>query len=223
MPYDVSVSSLVPPKFPVRCVLCGADEPGRQIRFSAGAKYGAFFFVAWFGNGKGSIVAPACGTCAISAMSFSLARFAVSAAAAVATAWFLFSGMKGGGGRGLFKLKAVAVFFAAVVPAVVWDWLFPARFSVTFDGENHQAICHFSSPEYAAQFDALNHFDTLSAPASPEGMEGGAIPQPLESSANFNPAASRPSQPAASSFSAPESYEDKTNPYRNLEDPRFKK
>jgi hypothetical protein len=205
MPHDVSVSSLVPPKFPHRCVLCGADEPGRQIRFSAGAKYGAFFFVAWFGNAKGSILAPACGTCAISAMSFSLARFAVSAAAAAATAWFLFSGMKGGG-RGLFKLKAVAVFLAAVIPAVVWDWLFPARFSVTFDGENHQAICHFSSPEYAAQFDALNHSGTLDASELP---------------ANCNPSSS--SQSAASSYTATESYEDRTNPYRNLEDPRFKK
>jgi hypothetical protein len=212
MPYDVSVSSLVPPRFPDRCVLCGADEPGRQVRFSAGAKYGAFFFVAWFGKGKGSILAPACGSCAVSAMSFSLARFALSAAVAAAAAWYLFAGMKGGG-RGLFKLKAVAVFFAAVIPAVVWDWLFPARFSVTFDGENHQAICHFSNAGHAAQFEALNHFDTLSAPELPEGWQPGDNPQPLESPANFGP----------SSFAAAESYEDKTNPYRNLEDPRFKK
>ena len=37
------------------------------------------------------------------------------------------------------------------------DWLFPPKFSVTFDDENHRAVCHFTDPAYAAQFDALNH------------------------------------------------------------------
>ncbi len=209
MPHDVSVSSLVPPKFPDRCVLCGADEPGRQVRFTAGARYGAFFFIAWFGKGKGSIQAPACGSCAVGAMSRALFRFTLSAGAAAIAGWFLFAAMKGGG-RGLFKLKAIGVFVAAVVPAVVWDWIFPARFSVTFNDENHQAVCHFFDPGYAAQFDALNQFGAEDVPEQP--------------------AATPSNQPAAPRFPAPasgsrvaEPFEDKTNPFRNLEDPRFRK
>jgi hypothetical protein len=210
MPHDVSVSSLVPPKFPDRCVLCGADEPGRQVRFTAGAKYGAFFFVAWFGKGKGSLLAPACGTCAVSAMIRALIRFSLSAAAAVLASWFLFAGMKRGGG-GLFKLKAIAVFFAAVIPAVVWDWLFPAKFSVTFNGENHQSVCHFADPAYAAQFNTLNHFDFQNEPGQPEELPRREEPAP------------RPPPPAPGGYQIAESFEDKTNPFRNLEDPRFKK
>ena len=209
MPYDVSVSSLVPPKFPDRCVLCGADEPGRQVRFSAGAKYGAFFFIAWFGKGKGSISAPACGTCAVGAMIRAVMRFGLSAAMAALAAWFLFKGMKGG--RGMFKLKAIAVFFAAVIPAVVWDKLFPARFSVTFQDEKHQAICHFADAAYAAQFDALNHLEVLADHEQAEDSEpGGEI-------------APHPSPPLTGSFETADSFVDKSNPYRNLEDPRFKK
>jgi hypothetical protein len=208
MPHDVSVSSLVPPKFPSRCVLCGADEPGRQVRFSAGAKYGAFFFLSWFGKGKGSIMAPACGSCAVSAMCRALIRFALSAAGAVLAAWFLFKGMKGG--RGIFKLKLVAVFFAAVIPPVIWDWLFPAKFSVTFDDEHHLAVCHFYDPAYAAQFDALNHFEDLAGQEQPDGSTAAAPPLP-----------SRP-EPSPGGYEIAPSFEDKSNPYRNLEDPRFK-
>jgi len=203
MSLDIAVSSLVPPKFPSRCVLCGAHEPGGQVRFSAGAKYGAFFFVAWFGKGRGSLVAPACGSCAIGALSHSLVRFLVSAAGAGLAAWFLFANMKGG--KGLFKLKALAVFFAAVIPAVVWDPLFPARFSVTFNHENHQAICHFADAAYAAEFDRLNH-----------PVEGGAKEEE-ETPAQQPSIASHPDHDIA------DSYVDRSNPYRNLEDPRFKK
>lgn len=209
MPHDVSVSSLVPPKFPDRCVLCGADEPGRQVRFSAGTKYGAFFFVSWFGKSKGSILAPACGTCAVGAMSRSLVRFALSAAGAALAAWFLFKGMKGG--RGLFKLKAIAVFFAAVIPAVILDRLFPARFSVTFNDEKHTAICHFYDAGYAAQFDVLNHFDESEEEEPPEHA-----PTAGGTSLGSSP-------PAIGNFQTAASFEDKSNPYRNLEDPRFKK
>ena len=190
-------------------MLCGADEPGRQVRFSAGAKYGAFFFIAWLGKGKGSILAPACGTCAVGAMTRAWIRFALSAAGAALAAWFLFKGMKGG--RGMFKLKAVAVFFAAVIPAVVWDWLFPAKFSVTFNDENHQAVCHFADPAYAAQFDAINHLEVLDDQEQPAGS-----PPVVET-------APQPSPPATGSFEAADSFVDKSNPYRNLEDPRFKK
>jgi hypothetical protein len=210
MPYDVSVSSLVPPKFPDRCVLCGAAEPGRQVRFSAGTKYGAFFFVSWFGKSKGSILAPACGTCAVGAMSRALMRFALSAAGAALAAWFLFAAMKKGG-RGLFKLKAIAVFFAAVIPAVVWDWLFPAKFSVTFNDENHTAVCHFYDPAYAVQFDALNHYDESENEEPPEDSSTGGVISPSHS------------PPATETFQSAASFEDKSNPYRNLEDPRFKK
>jgi len=209
MPHDVSVSSLVPPKFPDRCVLCGADEPGRRVRFSAGAKYGAFFFVSWFGKSKGSILAPACGTCAVGAMSRALVRFALSAGGAALAAWFLFKGMKGG--RGLFKLKAIAVFFAAVIPAVILDRLFPARFSVTFNDEKHIAICHFFDPAYAAHFAALNQYDESEAEEPPEdapAAEGTSL-------------GSSPS--ATGNFQTVTSFEDKSNPYWNLEDPRFKK
>lgn len=209
MPHDVSVSSLVPPKFPDRCVLCGAAEPGRQVRFSAGAKYGAFFFLSWFGKGKRSILAPACGTCAVSAMSRALMRFALSAAGAALAAWFLFAAMKKGG-RGLFKLKAIAVFFAAVIPAVVWDWLFPAKFSVTFNDENHTTVCHFYDPGYAAHFDALNHFD---APDDQEQPDSPPVVQPSPGR----------SQPSFGDYRSAASFEDTSNPYRNLEDPRFKK
>jgi len=209
MPHDVSVSSLVPPMFPDRCVLCGAAEPGRQVRFSAGTKYGAFFFVSWFGKSKGSILAPACGTCAVGAMSRALMRFALSAAGAALAAWFLFAAMKKGG-RGLFKLKAIAVFFAAVIPAVVWDWLFPAKFSVTFNDENHTAVCHFYDPAYAAQFDALNHFDASDDQEQPDSPP---VAQPPPG----------PSQPSPGGYQIAASFEDQSNPYRNLEDPRFKK
>jgi hypothetical protein len=228
MSYDVSVPRSLPPKFPDRCVICGTESPGRQARFHAGANYGAFFFLSWFSRGQKSVLAPACGSCAVSALSRGLLRFAVSAAAAALAAWFLFwfVGMKGGG-RGMFKLKAVAVFFAAVIPAVVWDWLFPAKFSVTFDDESHTATCHFSSAPYAAEFDALNHPPIPDSLELPEDLQlGGGQPSPrqLELPANFNPtAASGSSHPSASSYMPAESYEDKTNPFRNLEDPRFKK
>lgn len=208
MSYAVAVPRSLPPKFPDRCVLCGADNPGKQARFHAGANYGAFFFMAWFETGRKSIMAPACGSCAVSAMSRGLLRFAVSAGCAILAGWYLFWVMGMKGGRGLGKLKAVAVFFAAVVPAVIWDWLFPAKFSVTFDDENHQAVCHFSDPGYAAQFDALNH---------PEFAES------LELPASFNPSASSNSAHPPADYSAAESFEDKTNPFRNLEDPRFRK
>jgi hypothetical protein len=207
MPLDVSVSSLVPPKFPDRCILCGAGEPGRQVRFSAGAKYGVFFFVSWFGKGKGSIVAPACGSCAVGAMGRNLMRFGLSAAGAIVAGWFLFANMKGG--RGLFKLKALAVFFAAVLPAVIWDWLFPARFSVTFKDDTREAICHFADAAYAAEFSALNHLKMAehSQPADEP------VDQPAIHSSHF----------AAGEMAVNESFEDRTNPFRNLEDPRFKK
>jgi len=210
MPHDVSVSSLVPPMFPDRCVLCGADEPGRQVRFSAAAKYGAFFFLSWLGKAKGSILAPACGTCAVGAMSRALVRFALSAAGAALAAWFLFAAMKKGG-RGLFKLKAIAVFFAAVIPAVIWDWLFPARFSVTFNDEKHTAVCHFYDPAYAAQFAALNQYDESEAEEPSEDSPTGGVISPGDTPL------------AKGNFQEVASFEDKSNPYRNLEDPRFKK
>ncbi|MFN0021102.1 MAG: hypothetical protein ACKVP0_22820 [Pirellulaceae bacterium] len=223
MPYDVSVSRSLPPKFPDRCVLCGADNPEGRVRFSAGASYGAFFFLSWLGKGKKSIEAPACGSCAVSATSRNLMRFGLSAACAILAGWFLFWAM-GKGVRGLIKIKALGVFFAAVIPAVVWDWLFPAKFSVTFDDESHRTVCHFSDATYAAQFDALNH------PPIPDGLElpGGlnlgdkTAPQPLVLPANFNPTTNNSSS-SPSSFNVAESYEDKSNPFRNLEDPRFKK
>jgi hypothetical protein len=204
---DVTVSSLIPPKFPDRCVICGAGEPGRTVRFSAGAKYGAFFFVSWFGKGKGSIVAPACGTCAVGALARNMMRFGLSAAGGILAGWFLFAHMKGG--RGLFKLKAVAVFFAAVIPAVILDWLFPPKFSVTFKNDTREAVCHFADSAYAAEFDALNHFE--SADDSQEEAEGPAKP------------AVNPSQPPTGEVVAVDSFEDRTNPFRNLEDPRFRK
>jgi len=119
--------------------------------------------------------------------------------------------MKRGGGGGLFKLKAIAVFFAAVIPAVVWDWLFPAKFSVTFNGENHQVVCHFADPSYAAQFNALNHFDFQSESGQPEKLPRREEPAPP------------PPPPAPGGYENAKSFEDKTNPFRNLEDPRFKK
>lgn len=225
MPYDVAVSRSLPPRFPDRCVLCGADNPGRQARFHAGSHYGAFFFLSWFESGKKSVLAPACGSCAVSAMSRGLLRFAVSAACAVLAAWFLFW-MMGKGARGMIKLKALGVFFAAVIPAVLWDWLFPAKFSVTFDDETHTSTCHFADAAYAAEFDALNHPpvpDSLELPAGLQ-LDSQPAPQPLELPASFNPAASSSfSRPSPTSYPAIESFEDKTNPFRNLEDPRFKK
>lgn len=226
MSYAVAVPRSLPPKFPDRCVLCGADNPGKQARFHAGANYGAFFFMAWFETGRKSITAPACGSCAVSAMSRGLLRFAVSAGCAILAGWYLFWVMGMKGGRGLGKLKAVAVFFAAVIPAVIWDWLFPAKFSVTFDDENHQAVCHFSDPGYAAEFDALNHPDILEGLELPEDLQLGDKPAPplLELPKSFNPSpSSSPSHPSATDYSVAESYDDKTNPFRNLEDPRFRK
>ena len=205
---DVSVSSLVPPNFPDRCVICGAGEPGRKVRFSAGAKYGAFFFVSWFGKGKGSIVAPACGTCAVGALARNMMRFGLSAAGGIIAGWFLFAHMKGG--RGLFKLKAVAVFFAAVIPAVILDWLFPPKFSVTFKNDTREAVCHFADPAYAAEFDALNHFEKA---VDPEQAEEESADQPVSE---------RP-LPRDREVQIPDSFEDQTNPFRNLEDPRFRK
>ena len=225
MSYDVAIPRSLPPKFPDRCVLCGTDNPGRQARFHAGSHYGAFFFLSWFESGKKSVLAPACGSCAVSAQSRGLLRFAVSAAAAVLTAWFLFWVM-GKGVRGLFKLKALGVFFAAVIPAVLWDWLFPARFSVTFDDETHTSTCHFADAAYAAEFDALNHPPIPDSLELPAGLQLGnqLVPRPLELPASFNPAAaSNFSRPAPTSYPAIESFEDKSNPYRNLEDPRFRK
>ena len=206
-------------------MICGAESPGRQARFHAGANYGAFFFLSWFSRGQKSVLAPACGSCAVSALSRGLLRFAVSAAAAALAAWFLFWFVAMKGARGMFKLKAVAVFFAAVIPAVVWDWLFPARFSVTFDDESHTATCHFGSAAYAAEFDALNHPPVPDSLELPDGMQLGekTAPTPLELPANFNPAASGSSYPSGAGYSVAESFEDKTNPFRNLEDPRFKK
>ena len=223
MRYDVSVSRTLPTKFPDRCVLCGADSPGGKVRFSAGANYGAFFFLTWLGIGKKSIEAPACGSCAVSAMSRNLIRFALSAAAAVLAGWFLFWVM-GKGVRGLIKIKALGVFFAAVIPAVIYDWLFPPKFSVTFDDANHRAICHFSDATYAAEFDALNHPPVPDDVELPEGLQFGEKPAPqaLECPPNVNPTLSS-SKASAGGFRGPESYEDKPNPFRNLEDPRFKK
>ena len=118
MPYDVSVSRSLPTKFPARCVLCGADNPGGVVRFSAGASYGAFFFLSWLGRGKKSIDAPACGSCAVSATSRNLMRFGLSAACAILAGWFLFwfVGMKGG--RGLFKITALGVFFGPSIRSI---------------------------------------------------------------------------------------------------------
>lgn len=224
MPYDISVSRSLPTKFPDRCVLCSADNPGGKVRFSAGSNYGAFFFLSWLGKGKKTIEAPACGSCAVSATSRNLMRFGLSAACAILAGWFLFwfVGMKGG--RGLMKIKALGVFFAAVIPAVVWDWLFPAKFSVTFDDENHRTVCHFSDPAYAAEFDALNHPPIPDGLELPENLNLGDKPaqQPLELPADFNPTANS-SNSSAGSFNVAESYEDKSNPFRNLEDPRFRK
>ena len=220
MAYDVAVPRSLPPKFPDRCVLCGADNPGKQARFQAGAGYGAFFFVAWFESGKKSIMAPACGSCAVSALSRSLLRFAVSASCALLAAWLLFGALRV---RGLFKIKALVVFFAAVIPVVVWDWIFPARFSVSFDEEGHKTICHFRDAAYAAEFDFLNHPPEPESLELPENVQLDEKPPPerLSLPASFNPAASSGS--SAASFPIAPSFEDKTNPFRNLEDPRFRK
>ena len=126
-------------------------------------------------------------------------------------AWFLFKGMKGGG-RGFIKIKALGVFFAAVIPAVAWDWLFPAKFSVTFDDENHKVVCHFSDPALAVQFDALNYGDSLTGSVEPE--------EPPQISGS---AAGGLSQSSYGGTEPSRSFEDTSNPYRNLEDPRFKK
>ena len=224
MRHDVSVSRSLPPKFPDRCVLCGTQSPGGKVRFSAGANYGAFFFITWFGKGKKSIEAPACGSCAVSATSRNLMRFGFSAIAAALAGWFLFWVM-GKGGRGLIKIKALGVFFAAVIPAVILDWLFPPKFSVTFDEENHRAVCHFTDAAYAAEFDALNHPPVPGELELPDGLQldGQPVPQPLKLPADFNPAPSSRPNSTSGGFSVTESYEDKTNPFRNLEDPRFKK
>ncbi len=154
-------------------------------------------------------MAPACGTCAVGAMTRNLMRFGLSAAGAALAAWFLFKGMKGG--RGLFKLKAIAVFFAAVIPAVILDRIFPARFSVTFNDEKHTAVCHFYDPAYAAQFAALNHDDESEDQEPTEESPTGGVMSPGHTS------------PAKGTFQEVTSFEDKSNPYRNLEDPRFKK
>ncbi|MCE9524600.1 MAG: hypothetical protein K8R36_00940, partial [Planctomycetales bacterium] len=93
-----------------------------------------------------------------------------------------------------------------------------------FDDENHRAVCHFSDPTYAAQFDTLNHPPILDSLELPDDLSlgGKPAPPPLELPANFNPASSA-SASSAGSFSVAEPYEDKTNPFRNLVDPRFKK
>lgn len=220
MAYDVAVPRSLPPKFPDRCVLCGADNPGKLARFHAGAGYGAFFFVAWFESGKKSIMAPACGSCAVGSLNRSLLRFAFSVSCALLAAWLLFWGLKI---RGLVKIKALGVFFAAVIPVVVWDWLFPPRFSVSFDEEGHKTICHFHDVAYAAEFDALNNPVQLESLELPDDLQldDQSPAEPLVLPASFNPAASAgPSNPG---FPIAPSYEDKTNPFRNLEDPRFRK
>ena len=124
----------------------------------------------------------------------------------------------------IFSSASFFVFFAAVIPPFLWDKLFPARFSVTFDHEHHQALCRFSDPAYAAEFAALNYPSLHGGLEPPKNLQLGdqPIPQPFELPASFNPTSSK-SNPSSSSFNVAESHEDKSNPFRNLEDPRFRK
>src|SRR5262245_55054797 len=88
--HGASLSCSLIPRFPDRCVLCGADSPGHVAHFFASAQYGAFCFLLWFEDGKKSITAPACPGCVLGARIRSLMRFAVSAAVAALACGLLF-------------------------------------------------------------------------------------------------------------------------------------
>jgi hypothetical protein len=151
--HGARLAGSVTPKFPDRCVLCGADQPGHAARFFASG-FGVFFFVLWLQEGKKSVVAPACPGCALGARIGSLLRFAVSAAAAALGAWLLFRVVPHA--RAVDHFKALGVVLAAIVPILVWDQLFPAGFCMRRDTADGDVDYRFRSAADAAEFRALN-------------------------------------------------------------------
>src|SRR5687767_6934856 len=86
------LSRWLTPKFPDRCVACGADRPGYQARFFADGQYGPFFFHLFllFDDGSKSVTAPACPGCAVGGRIGGLWRLAVAASFGTLAAWLLF-------------------------------------------------------------------------------------------------------------------------------------
>ena len=122
------LSRWLTPKFPDRCVVCGADQPGHQARFFADGQYGPFFFHLFLSldDGKKSVTAPACPGCVLSSRIGGLWRLAVAATFGTLAAWLLFWVVPRAAGADEFKVLGVVL--AAIMPILVWNQYFPPRF-----------------------------------------------------------------------------------------------
>jgi hypothetical protein len=108
------------------------------------------------------------------------------------------------------EFKILVVVLAALVPLLVWNRLFPPRFNLITAGLDGDICFHFCDAPYAAAFDALNHLPTP-GPLPLDLSAEEVLPAGLDTSASPDRLAD-----------APSIQDDRANPYRSLEDPRFR-
>ena len=204
------LSRWLTPKFPDRCVLCGADSPGHAARFFADGQYGPLFFHLFlsFDDGKKSITAPACPGCALASRIGGLWRFAVAATFGTLAAWLLFWVVPPA--RAFDELKILSVVLAAIMPILAWNRLFPPKFILAADNDAGDFHFHFCDASYAAAFDALNHLPPRD-PQPPDDDIDDGLPEELGTAASADRRAY-----------SPVTGDDPANPYRRLEDARFR-
>jgi hypothetical protein len=142
------------PAFADRCVCCGADRPGHQARFFAGGDYGVFFPLLWLQDGTKSIVAPACPGCALGSRIHGLLRFAVAALSALVATWVLFWIVPNA--AAVDHVKCLGLVMAAVVPALVWNQIFPPRFALSTDDNVAYIDYRFPTAAAAEEFRRMN-------------------------------------------------------------------
>lgn len=135
-------------------------------------------------------------------------RFAVALTFGALAAWLLFWVVPPA--RGADEFKVLGVVLAAIVPILVWNKFFPPRFILSADNTEGDFHFHFCDDRYAAAFDALNHLPPRQPLPLDTDQENG-WPAGLDTTASPDRLADTPS-----------TGNDRSNPYQNLKDPRFK-